>query len=1066
MTTPSIGRRGFLAGGTLVAAAGTLPFTVPGAMPTAMAAPQDGLEEELASLDKPIYLLETFVPDSFSTDAGSSLEISGAHGKVGSHSLQWDHGPGARLRIEGDIGYIPRSGGNMDHFSAWVYNETPTDDHLRFEFGRGAEVDAHLDFQLDFTGWRTFWLRYDKDVQGEAQAGLDRISLLAPASAGTLWIDQVVTNMTMRGDLGHSDMQVPETYPELESSSNFHWMGVLEFWQQRTDPGFDSSDVSEAEIEDAKLVYDRLLERQREDRDYDTAALDAYEGRLDGYDIPELADPDAKGAALQPARPGAFILDKQLEIIPGAYRGAVHEFANAVKLRKVWDETGQPLVQAYDTARRAGDDGAAERAGGLILRILAHLDDQGWATGSGQGSLHHVGYEFRSWVKSLLMMEPLLRERELWGQVGSTLEWIAGTGRLLNDFTRKRDRSGMADVMNTYTEGLLSTCFAPGSWEERVGRLRAFKSWNDHVFSYAHGTNGGFKPDGSLYHHVGPYPLYGRDGLAGTTPVATDVAGTAFGLDPSSQEVLTQGLHHQLILANVRDYPLSQTGRQQTGTHGIAGLIDPFARTGLTRLDGAPGYDEEQAALFLYLLPPDPADWSAFQAEARQLFLDAGIEEASPPNGYWALPYASTGLRREGSWSVTMRTHNRYIWATEIYWNNNSFGRYQTYGQITVFADTDDEDDVTMLENGVTQPGYDWRFIPGATTKTIPFEQLKQPLSGRTTSLALTDSRFGGSGALQDTAVVVGMELREHPYYDYSHTARISALMVGDRVIALGSGINNDDGDNPTRTTLYQASPELMSNPQEVRSGKNWVTDPTGNGYVLLEGPDITHTLAEQTTPDQTSTKEGTLLMALGYLDHGTSPDDAGYAYTMLVQGGAEATGALAQAMSGDDAPVSILQRDRIAHVVTDAASQVTAHVVFEPETALADGSVVRSIDRQAMVLTHPSGDGRSTEFSVTDPDLHLYEGRDETAYDEDGTYLGNQNPYEMPWRYQESLKTETTVVLEGRWRVRHPREARELGLTLKRLSSGDTAVTLSTQHGKSVEFSLIQTANPPGNDG
>ena len=41
--------------------------------------------------------------------------------------------------------------------------------------------------------------------------------------------------------------------------------------------------------------------------------------------------------------------------------------------------------------------------------------------------------------------------------------------------------------------------------------------------------------------------------------------------------------------------------------------------------------------------------------------------------------------------------------------------------------------------------------------------------------------------------------------------------------------------------------------------------------------------------------------MALGYLDHGTAPNDSEYAYVILVQAGADRTASFAEQMTGDD---------------------------------------------------------------------------------------------------------------------------------------------------------------------
>lgn len=1061
MSTSPLSRRNFLlASGSLGAVTALSGSAVLAAPPAPLERPSGAdLEAELAALDKPIYLFETRVPETVTTAGGGTLSISGEHAKVGEHSLRWDCAPDSQLRLDTPLHYqdVPVAG-QVAYFATWLYNEEPIDDVLRIEFGRGSRADASAEMRLDFRGWRACWLRYSADTAGTPHPDMDRITFTAPAINSSLWVDLLITNTSLRADRPAPDFQIPTAGEEVVDANNYHWMGLLDFWQKREEPGFGTDSITDAEMSDARTVHARLLERQRADQDFDDAALSDLESAFNEFGIPELVDHTATGDDLRLATIGSFINDKQLEIVPAEYRTPLQEFAQVRPLRALWEQCGLLAAQTWDSAHRAGDTPATDRAAKLVLRLFTHMQDQGWTLGSGQGTIHHIGYTYRAWAQSLLMVEPLLREHEIWEREIRTLEWFAGSGRLTHDFSENRHRSGLMDVLNTLLEGLLVTCFAPEGWKERARRLHAFSSWTDNAFTYSPGISSGFKPDGAMYHHAGPYPLYGRDALGGATPVLLDCAGTAFALAPASQDVLKQALHHQVLIANTLDYPLSQSGRQQTGTQNIRKLANTHALLGRTPFDGNDDYDIEHASMFRRLLPAsDPSSW---QLRLDQEFSDVGIEEAPAPQGYWAFPYGASALARHGEQLATVRGHNRYLWSTEIYDQNNIYGRYQTYGQITVQADTDSDGWASTEENGEAHPGYDWNFIPGATTKTLPFEKLAVTLDGTFESMPMSESRFGGPAVLSEHASVFGMELREHPSFDASHTARISAFLVGDRIIALGTGIRNDDATHPTRTTLFQQSPEVMPVPADTAEGDGWVTDHSGNGYVHVAGPAITHRTGEQTAPDQSGNQTATRLVTLGYLDHGTAPADGEYGYVVLPGAGATSTAAFTEEMRGDEPPVAIHQRDRTAHVVTDTASGVTAYIVFVADATLAPDSAVRSLDRQGIVLTRPTGDGRSTDFSVTDPDLHLYEGRDEEQYAPDDTYVGDKGPYSRPWRYSESAPSEIVMVLNGMWRMRGA--GRRDDVRVSTSSSPETTVVhISTQHGASVEFQLMRVGRP-----
>src|SRR5699024_7801905 len=341
------------------------------------ASPAD-LEAELASLEKPIYLLETAVPETF-TVSGGQMSISDSHAKIGRHSLQWKYQAGSRLSVQTELHVGTAEVNQTDYFAVWLYNETAVDGDLRLEFGRGDRVDAHKDVHLDFTGWRAVWLRYSRDLDGEARDDMNRITLVAPAASGMIWIDQLVTNVSVRPDRPMPDLQVPDIAPNLSDAPNFHWLGLLTYWKLPHDPGFDSARVTQHERDDAPTIYERLLTRQRKDRDHGASALAELEQQFETFGIPDLADPEATGSALRPASVGSLVYDKQLEVIPAEYRDAVIDISHGQRLRTVWDDLGLLTARTWEAAHRDGDTAGAERGGQLVLRVMVHLLARGWA---------------------------------------------------------------------------------------------------------------------------------------------------------------------------------------------------------------------------------------------------------------------------------------------------------------------------------------------------------------------------------------------------------------------------------------------------------------------------------------------------------------------------------------------------------------------------------------------------------------------------------------------------------------------------------------------------------------
>src|SRR5699024_449130 len=113
-------------------------------------------------------------------------------------------------------------------FSIWIYNERPVTDELTFVFGNGERVDCHFYFRLNFWGWRTAWVAYDRDMQGQPQPDMNRLTIQAPKgmSAGTLYFDQIILSSAIDPRYHMRDAQVPFVNMETESKkrANRHWM--------------------------------------------------------------------------------------------------------------------------------------------------------------------------------------------------------------------------------------------------------------------------------------------------------------------------------------------------------------------------------------------------------------------------------------------------------------------------------------------------------------------------------------------------------------------------------------------------------------------------------------------------------------------------------------------------------------------------------------------------------------------------------------------------------------------------------------------------------------------------
>ncbi|MGP3948111.1 chondroitinase family polysaccharide lyase [Streptomyces sp. 7N604] len=1022
-------RRTVLKAAALGAAGGLVPPAVPAgaavresAEPgTAPATPPADLERRALALQPPAFLLETAVPPRMAAGKGSRLSISDRAAICGGHSLRWDHDARSRIVVRADLAYgadpyRPLDDqawqGTVDTFSVWVFNEEPADDAIRFEFGRGERTDAWFDFRLGFTGWRTAWVRYGYDMHGRAHPDMDTVRIIAPRRSGTLHLDQLLLNVAVRPDGPTRDVQVPEVCREGDAWDAQHWQALYLFDQllkKRQLPAPAPSEEDRASLR-------TLLARYHDE--YLAAAVrvdDAYVAALTAQ-VAELGVPERSSTGT-----GRPVLSYQSQIYPPQIAADLTSFVGAATLRGCTDLM-KTVAQAHDAAGDAHRPALAE----LYLRLVAHLRDQGWTHGSCQGTIHHLGYDARGYYDSVHLMRDVLRDAGLLGAVRADVTWLTGLGRIFRGWDHRMAYGSVMDILGTTFRGLLAAVLLYESEAEQVAYLHALRDWLDRALLPVPGIQDGIKPDGTTFHHVGFYPDYARDGFSGLAPLVYVMGGGTFRISERAHAWLKRALLTMRLYANKFHWPISLTGRHPRGTTALS--VTPYEWLAFAGTpDGSSDVDPELASAFLRLLPAEPSDR---QKRLAGRLAARGITAEPDPSGTWALNYAALAVHRRDNWQVTVRGHNRYLWSTEVYEGANWYGRYNTYGQIQVLHRGDP---VTNADSGYSQPGWDWNRRPGTTTIRKPLPHLRADLTGTIEEMLLTDERFAGAHAIDGRHGMFAMRLHEHPKYDGSHRARTAVFLFDDRIVALGSGIGNDDRVHETETTLFQtrlaapSDPTYVEGPEPVtafpyeRPGielrePRWLLDDKGIGYYLPAGQRIGVQRTTQHSRDQATDAPTSGDFATAWIRHGTAPRGGRYEYAMVVRATPERMAAFTEEMADPArAPYTVLRADTTAHIVTDRATGITGYAAFEAVDRLAGETAVRGVDTPSMLLTRRDGD--ALVLAVCDPDLRLYEGIDRDQY-EHGRYVGHFSPWSRPWLTSPSRPHTLRVTLRGHWRA------------------------------------------------
>lgn len=142
-------------------------------------------------------------------------------------------------------------------------------------------------------------------------------------------------------------------------------------------------------------------------------------------------------------------------------------------------------------------------------------------------------------------------------------------------------------------------------------------------------------------------------------------------------------------------------------------------------------------------------------------------------------------------------------------------------------------------------------------------------------------------------------------------------------------------------------------------------------------------------------------------VDHGKAPKNGSYEYAVLPQ-----TNETLMKKFAKKPTYKVLQQDRNAHIVESVSEQIISYVLFEtPETTL-PGGLLQRVDTSCLVMIH-KGSADKIKLTVAQPDLALYRGPSDEAFDKDGKRI-ERSIYSRPWIENASSEIPVTVTIKG----------------------------------------------------
>ena len=956
---------------------------------------------------------ENKVP-AFITATGSKLAVSDEHFRDGEHSLSWTFKPNSVLSIKKDLKFEPKDPTGADTylsaFIVWIYNEQAQDKTIEFEFLKDGKKCTSFPFGINFTGWRGAWVCYERDMQGTPQEGMNEIRIVAPDVKGKLFIDHLITASKVDARQQTPDLQVPF----VNKGTTNHWLVIYEhsLWK----PDIALTPITEAQKQDI-----RVMEKRFQEMLYTPSALSDKEMETirTKYDFYKISYKNGQVTGL----PIYFVRQSE------AYERMIPDWD-----KDMFTKQGVEISDYFNLMKRIAiaykntqDATLKEELKQKFLAMYDNATDQGIVYGSCWGNIHHYGYSMRGLFVAYFLMKDVLRDAGKLDEAERTLNWYAIT----NEVYPKPTVNGIdIDTFNTKLQGRIASILIMEDTPEKLQYLRSFSRWLDYGCRPATGLSGSFKSDGACFHHCNNYPAYAVGGLDGATNMIYLLSGTEFKLSELAHETVKNVLLAMRFYCNLKQWSLSMSGRHPNG----GGELIPIQYATMAVAgtpDGKQPFDPEMAAAYLRLVSyteaPDkdapeylPKASTKKELEMKKLLEAQGFRPEGDPRGNLALGYGCVSVQRRDNWAAVVRGHSRYLWAAEHYLPANYYGRYLAHGSMEILTGKSDEM-VTLSTSGWQEAGFDWNRFPGTTTIHLPFDQLRARVLNVDTysgmeEMLYSDEAFAGGLSQARLNGNFGMKLHEHDKYNGSHRARKSFHFFDGTIVCLGTDIENTNAEYPTETTVFQlaaTSPDKRQYWNAYQSDGQTYIDPNGVGYYLpntsMKSANFEKNFPQVTVGERSTEPTSGDWVSL-VLQHGKAPKGASYEYAVLPRTDAAALKAFAGKPT-----YKVLQQDRNAHIVRSLTDNLTSYVLFETPQVLPTDGLLQAADTSCLVMIRENKD--KLLLTVSQPDLALYRGPSDEAFDKDGKRM-ERSIYSRPWIDNESREIPVTVTLKGAWKV------------------------------------------------
>ncbi|WP_066627373.1 chondroitinase family polysaccharide lyase [Labilibacter marinus] len=1042
----------------------------------------------------PAHVLESFedgIPKGLSS-TGRSISIDTKRMKHGEQSLRWLWQGNDQLIFDTPIGYhkqgiiskdnmgiIDSHGGSETNpvlepprgFFAWVYNLKASQQRMRIQFGRGDIVDCEFDFNLNFKGWRSIAIGYDRgDMRGVPREDMTRVTFNAPTTgSGIFFLDMLGTSVTMNPRTVGPNPQLPniDQHPRLVAQ----YPHLLLEYSKMT-PSFSLVPMSNDILKDFRIIEEHVK---------DIYWPKHLAGKNKDEKLAKIKDTFNK---FEITNDGDSIYGRPL-----MYTHIMNDHFAELKLTKKkkfegmkrWRHDFNYLLRDISNLHYyTQDESVKKELEDMFIQLFDYGVDQGFDAGAGLGWLHHYSYNIREYGPAMYIMRDVLKKHDRLSKAIEICRWFYAVNMVYNEelvYGHKNRVAGNADEIQGILKPRLLSILMQDDSREKERDIRHFSSYYSNIITgYANALDETFKPDGTVFHHAGHAFGYGGRAIGGAAATMYMLSGTEYAATTDSYQRLKKVVESYIyqMFTNKVIAPKA-FANIRFDTYELPSMY--YTIPAMMALSSKK-FDQEMAALFQDLRSKynkDDEDHAFWQSKLDK----KGIETQKYDYTQCKIfPYTCVGINRmQNDYLISVRAHSKYVYPFES-WGKSflAFPLFVANGYLDVSYPK--SIDSATPSNKKWYSGFDWHRWPGVTSVQLPYaEMITDPGQVRDEAgeYLFSDQAFSGGVSTSYSCGIYAFQFKGHDKFKLQgFTGKKTYFFVGDKVLCLGSDIQSDLNYH-VETTLFQShldKPNLPTHssfngkvsqfPYHKESSVDspiWIIDHRDTGFYINDiGSNSSFTLYrnEQKNPDWNNKKEVTGNFATAYINHGQRPTDGSYNYILIAQANEEKMESFAKQMQGKNKPFEVVQQDKIAHVVKLNEESATAYAVYNAIGSSFKKGTVQKVNKQSTFILKEVEN--YALLSVADPDLNIYDGQDDLL--PDGTRC-ELSIYEREWFFWPSRSNKVQITLKGKWDIKEqpiPMEtANQKYAQIISKSTKQTIIEFECKDGLSSEVALVR---------